>query len=378
MRIALNARHMMQDRLEGIGTVTHEIMSRIVTSHPEDRFDYYFDRPFQSQFIHGPNVMPHVFGPPARLPVLIRYWNKYPIKTDVVRQKSDIYFSPDGFVPLKLKVPKVSIIHDVAFHRYPEYFTPRIRKFYKTWMPSYLEHTDHIITVSQFSKSELIAAYNISPEKISVVYNGVSMGYTPWLPEAIQLFRDQHTQGKPYFFYLGAIHPRKNVVTLIRAFEQFKSMNPGDHQLVIAGRASWDAAEVFKAIESSRWKSDIRLPGFIDRDYTKAWMACAHVLVYPSLYEGFGLPLLEAMSSGVPVISSNASSLPEVGGNAALYFNPLDIEMLAHHMNTISLNQEVRGDLVAKGFEQIKKFSWDKAAKETYTIFSHIKLSSKC
>ncbi len=359
----------MQDRLEGIGTVTHEIMSRMVTAHPEDRFDYYFDRPFQPQFVHGPNVMPHVFGPPARLPALIRYWLKYPVKADVTRQKSDVFFSPDGFVPLKLKARKVSIIHDVAFHRYPEYFVPRIRNFYKNWMPAYLKHTDHIITVSQFSKNELIAAYKIPPEKISVVYNGVSSGYSPMATDKIQLFRDQHTGGKPYFFYLGAIHPRKNVVTLVRAFEQFKSMNPGDHQLVIAGRASWDADDVFKSVEQSKWKNDIHMPGFIDRDNTKSWMAAAHALVYPSLYEGFGLPLLEAMASDVPVISSNASSLPEVGGDAALYFNPLDVEQLAHHMSSVSLNEKVREDMIMKGFDQVKKFSWDKAADEVYSIF---------
>ena len=237
-------------------------------------------------------------------------------------------------------------------------------------MPRYLERTDHIITVSQFSKNELISAYHIPSEKITVVYNGVSSGFIPWPADKIQLFRDQHTKGRPYFFYLGAIHPRKNVITLIHAFNYFKSMQPGDHQLVIAGRASWDATDVFKAVEESQWKNDIHLPGFIGGDLTKAWIACAHALVYPSLYEGFGLPLLEAMASGIPVISSNTSSLPEVGGDAALYFNPLDIQQLAHHMNTISLNESVKEDLISKGFLQIKKFSWDRAATETYAILS--------
>jgi glycosyltransferase involved in cell wall biosynthesis len=361
---------MLQDRLEGIGTVTHEIMRRLVLDHPEDRFDYYFDRPFESQFIHGPNVMPHSFGPPARLPVLIRYWLKYPVQRDVKLRKSDVFFSPDGFVPLNLKAPKVSIIHDVAYYRYPEYFVPRIRNFYKKWMPLYLEHTDHIVTVSQFSKNELISAYHLSPDKISVVYNGVTSGFSPLPVDKIQLFRDQHTGGKPYFFYLGAIHPRKNVGTLIRAFELFKEMNAGDHQLVIAGRASWDAEDVFKSVEQSKWKDVIHMPGFVGGDQTKAWMASAYALVYPSLYEGFGLPLLEAMASGVPVISSNSSSLPEVGGDAALYFNPDDIQQLAHHMNTITLNENVKEDLIKKGFIQIHKFSWDRAAEEIYNILT--------
>ncbi|MBK9982752.1 MAG: glycosyltransferase family 4 protein [Saprospiraceae bacterium] len=370
MRIAVNARHMMQDRLEGIGTVTHEIMQRIVKTHSEDRFDYYFDRPYDNRFVHGPNVMPHVFGPPARLPALIRYWNKYPVQRDVKLRKSDVFYSPDGFVPLKMKIPKVSVVHDVAFYRYPEYFVPRIRNFYKKWMHVYLEHTDHIITVSQFSKDELINAYQIPADKISVVHNGVSSGYVPFDAQKIQSFRDTHTQGKPYFFYLGAIHPRKNVITLIRAFELFKSMNRNDHQLVLAGRASWDADDVFKAVEQSKWKDNIHMPGFVNRDDTKAWMASAGALIYPSLYEGFGLPLLEGMSSGVPVISSNSSSLPEVGGDAALYFNPLDAEQLAQHMDTLVFNIKLREDLIVKGYDQIKLFSWEKAAIQTYGILS--------
>src|SRR6185295_11131733 len=151
---------------------------------------------------------------------------------------------------------------------------------------------------------------------------------------------------------------------LIRAFEQFKSMNRSDHQLVIAGRASWDADDVFKSVEQSQWKDEIHMPGFVNRDDTKAWMASAEALVYPSLYEGFGLPLLEGMSSGIPVISSNSSSLPEVGGDAALYFNPLDVAQLAHHMNTLSVNQGVKDNLIANGFNRLKEFSWDKAAVE--------------
>ncbi|MEO6130608.1 MAG: glycosyltransferase family 1 protein [Saprospiraceae bacterium] len=361
---------MLHDRLEGIGTVTHEIMKRMVITHPEDRFDYYFDRPYQSQFVHGPNVMPHVFGPPARLPVLIRYWNKYPVQRDVKIQKSDVFFSPDGFVPLKLKTPKVSIIHDVAFYRYPQYFVPRIRDFYRRWMPAYLEHTNHIITVSHFSKSELMAAYQIPEEKISVIYNGVSSGYTPFTLEKIQKFRDGHTKGRPYFLYLGAIHPRKNVITLIRAFESFKSQNKGEDQLVIAGRASWDANDVIKAVHESKWAEDILMTGFVNGDEKKSWIASANALVYPSLYEGFGLPLLEAMASGLPVISSNSSSLPEVGGDAALYFNPMDDQQLAHHMNTISLNTIIREDLAVKGFSRVKEFSWEKAAGETYGVLS--------
>jgi glycosyltransferase involved in cell wall biosynthesis len=193
-------------------------------------------------------------------------------------------------------------------------------------------------------------------------------------PDQIQAFRDLNTGGRPYFFYLGAIHPRKNVITLIHAFEKFKSMTKGDHRLVIGGRASWDADDVMNAVAQSKWKDDILMPGFLEGDHSRHWMAAAHALVYPSLYEGFGLPLLEAMACGVPVISSNSSSLPEVGGDAALYFNPMDAEQLAHHMNSIVVNDGIRMELINKGFDRIKEFSWDKAAVETYEILSSVQL----
>ena len=130
-------------------------------------------------------------------------------------------------------------------------------------MPRYLAYTDHIITVSEFSKSEIIAGYNIPADKISVVYNGITDAYKPVSEEQKKLTRDRYTKGRPYFVYLGAIHPRKNILTLVKAFEQFKSSHSSDYQLVLAGRASWHTEEVFKAIAESKWKDAIHLPGYI-------------------------------------------------------------------------------------------------------------------
>ena len=171
-----------------------------------------------------------------------------------------------------------------------------------------------------------------------------------------------------YFFYTGAIHPRKNILTLVRAFEQYKALHPSDHQLVIAGRASWHSEEVFKAIAESKWKDSIHLPGYIATADATALVASAEAMIYPSLYEGFGLPLVEAMACGVPVICSNVSSLPEVAGNAALLFDPLDANQLAHQMEKISTDDVMRKEMVLLGTERSKYFSWDKAATQVYEI----------
>jgi glycosyltransferase involved in cell wall biosynthesis len=368
MRIAVNARHLLVDRLEGVGIVTDEVMGRMARSHPEDQFDYYFDRKLDPRFIHSPNVHPHILHPVTRLPILIRYWLDHPVRKNSLKQKANIFFSPDGFIPLGMSIPKVSMVHDVAYLRYPEHLQPRIRTFYKKWMPRYLAYTDHIITVSEFSKSEIITGYNIPADKISVVYNGITDAYKPISEEQKKITRDRYTNSNPYFVYLGAIHPRKNILTLVKAFEQFKSSHTSEHQMVLAGRASWHTEDVFKAIAESKWKDSIHLPGYIPTADAVTLVGSAEAMIYPSLYEGFGLPLVEAMACGVPVICSNVSSLPEVAGQAALLFDPMDASQLAHQMEKIITDEALRKELITIGAVRSEHFSWDKAAIQVYEI----------
>lgn len=368
MKIAVNTRHLLTDRLEGVGIVTDEVMRRIALSHPEDQFVYYFDRPYDQRFIHAPNVTPKNVFPVTRLPILIRYWLNHPVRKHVVKENAQVFFSPDGFIPLGMSVPKVSMVHDVAFLRYPQHLQPRIRAFYKTWMPRYLAYTDHIITVSEFSKKELIEGYNLKPEKISVVYNGITDIYKPIDAIGRNIARNQFAKGHPYFVYLGAIHPRKNILNLVRAFELFKAVSPGPHQLVLAGRASWHTEDVFKAIASSPFRSEIHLPGYVPTAEAVNLVAGAEAMIYPSVYEGFGLPLVEAMASGVPVICSNVSSLPEVAGHAALLFDPLDPSAIAEQMKKVTTDETLRSELIRLGHERSKYFSWDTAASQIYEI----------
>ena len=370
MKIALNARHMLTNRLEGVGIVTDEVMGRIARTHPDDQLEYYFDRKYDGRFVHGPNVRPYTLHPVTRLPILIRYWLNTPVRKQAIKAKANVFFSPDGFIPLGMSIPKVSMVHDVAYLRYPEHLQPRIRAFYKKWMPRYLAYTDHIITVSDFSKKEIMAGYQIPADKITVVYNGVTDIYKPLDQESKASARKRFASGHPYFVYLGAIHPRKNVKTLVHAFEQYKSRSANNHQLVIAGRASWHTEDVIQAIEKSPFKSSIHLPGYVPTADAVHLVGGAEAMIYPSVYEGFGIPLIEAMACGVPVICSNVSSLPEVAGNAALLFEPLDIDALAHQLKRVTEEESLRKELIMLGHERSKYFSWDKAAEQVYEILS--------
>lgn len=372
MRIAVNTRFLIHNHLEGVGIVTEEVMKRMAQSHPQDDFDYYFDRKYHQRFIQSPNIHPHVFQPVTRLPILMRYWMNHPVRKHITKSKADVLFSPDGFIPLGMSVPKVSMFHDVAYFRYPELLQSRIRRFYDKWIPRYMSYTNHIITVSEFSKKEIMEGYQVPAEKITVVYNGITDDYQPIPIDQQNEVRSKYTQGRPYFLYLGAIHPRKNVATLVKAFDQFKATGPSDYQLVLAGRNAWMTSDVFNAIEKSRFKSEIHQPGYIPTQQATTLVASATALVYPSLYEGFGLPLVEAMACGVPVICSNASSLPEVAGNAALLFEPMDVDQLSKHLQTISSNGTKRNELIQSGFERSKFFSWDKTAAEIYSVLERV------
>ena len=368
MRIAVNTRHLLHDRLEGIGTVTTEVMKRIAVNHPEDTFDYYFDRKIHPGFIHGPNVKGHAFFPPTRLPVLIRYWLNHPVKSHLHKHNHNVFFSPDGFVPLKSKVPTVSMVHDIGFLRNPLHVTPMIRQFYARWMPVFVKEADHIITVSDFSKKELISGYGLHPDKVSVVYNGVSAEFHSIPEDQKTEVREKYFEGRPFFLYLGAIHPRKNILTLIRAFEKYKKGKPADHVLVIAGRPSWYTREIFSAVDASPYRNEIYLPGFVESVTARKFIASATALVYPSRYEGFGLPVVEAMASGTAVICSNVASLPEVAGDAALFFDPGEADELVSHLQFISTDKAARDQLITAGYNRVKRFSWDETADSVYNI----------
>lgn len=369
MRIAVNARH-LHAHLEGVGIVTDQVMRRISRSHPDDQFDYYFDQRHDRRFVHAPNVHAHTFLPPTRLPFLIRFWLNQPVRRHATRHQANVFFSPDGFIPLGMGIPKVSMVHDVAFLRYPDMLQPRIRQFYATWMPRYLAYTDHIITVSHFSKDELIAGYNLPPEKISVVYNGITEDFQPLEDPQKESVRQQYTGGRPYFLYLGAIHPRKNIPALLKAFELFKSSGSTSHQLVLGGRASWHTEDVFNAIERHPFKQDIHVQGYIPTEKATKLVGAAEAMIYPSWYEGFGLPLVEAMACAVPVISSQVTSLPEIAGDAALYFDPNSPEALATHMKEITADATLRQRLIDAGQQRKLDFSWDHASASIYQILT--------
>ena len=368
MRIAVNTRFLIPGQLEGFGWYTHEIRRRMVIQHPEDQFIFFFDRAYDPRFVYAPNVKPIVLYPPARLPVLFRIWFEWAVPRALIKQHADVFFSPDSMCSLRSKVPAVMTCHDLVPLHFPNQIEKRHRTYLLENLPKWLRRANRVITVSEFVKTDIAQTCQIPIDKIDAVYNACREGFSPLSSSEIEAVRQQYADGQSYFFYAGAIHPRKNVPRMIEAFDIFKQETKAPVKLLLAGRFAWQTGEVKTAWEQAACKQDIRFLGYVDEDALPKLTAASLASVYISISEGFGLPLVEAMACQVPVMTSNTSCLPEVAGDAALLVDPYSLEAIADGMNSLYSNAQLRNELIEKGKTQLEKYDWDKAAEKVYQI----------
>lgn len=362
MTIAVNTRFLLNDYLEGYGYFIYETFKRITAAHPEHEFVFVFDRPFDKRFVFGANIKPVVTGPPARHPLLWKLW--YDIKLPAVlrKYKADVLVSCDGFCSLVTKIPQCLVVHDLAFLHYPSFNKKSHLSFYKKNTPKFLSKAKSVATVSEFSKKDILAAYNADEDKIDVVYSAAKEIFSPVSDEDKAATKNKYTGGKEYFVYAGAIHPRKNLMNLLKAFSVFKKRMQSNMKLVLAGRLAWKYESFTENLKSYKYRDDVILTGYVPEDELIKIIGSAYGLVYPSLLEGFGVPVLEAMQCKVPVIISANSSMQEIAGEAALYVAPDDHTDIADKMMLLYKDEKLRNELIRKGQLVAKQYSWDKTA----------------
>lgn len=280
--------------------------------------------------------------------------------------KTDLIFSPHFNILSVAKTPRVITFHDLSFLRHPDFFSWK-QKFWH-WLQNVkkqAQQAEKIIAVSEFTKNDLVNLLGIPPEKISVIYSGISEEFrkNP-LPHTLN--------AKPYILYLGTLEPRKNVPAIIRAFNLLKQKPVfRDWQLVIAGRPGWLFNSIVKEATVSPYKEDIIFRGAVNSAERVSLYNLAKVFVYPSFFEGFGFPPLEAQACGCPVVVSDRTSLPEIMGASALLVNPWKIEDLATAIEQAGMNGELREKLITMGKENVKRFVWSKTARETLEVFKY-------
>lgn len=294
------------------------------------------------------------------------------------REHYDVLFTPGHYAPRLSPIPYISSVMDVAYLRYPEYFTQSDKMKLTRWTEYSVKHAAHIIAISNATKQDVIQYYGIPSQKISVAYPEVPADTTQLTPKAQrQVLFQLHVQ-EPYFLYIGTLQPRKNIAQLVVAYEEFRrrwavareNKKNSAPQLVLAGKTGWLATSLTERIEASPFRDDILLTGFISAEQKMALLKHCQALLNISFYEGFGIPPLEALHTGAIPIVSNTSSLPEVVGQAGILVDPTDTSEIAHALfDVMTMKAKQRAMYRKAAREQVKQFNWDKTAQ---TIISAI------
>jgi glycosyltransferase involved in cell wall biosynthesis len=363
LRIAVNMRFVIEGKLEGIGWVSWELARRLATDHPEVEFHFLFDRKPIREFIDFPNVVSHSLFPQARHPFLWYWWFEHSVPARLRKIRPDLFLTLDGYASLNTKVPQLMLVHDIAFEHFADQVDSLVLKYYRHFSPRYVEKVEALAAVSEATKNDMINTYRTPADKITVVRNGVSDRFVPLNHEEQKIMRDKFTSGRKFFSYVGSMHPRKNVIRLLDAFEIFSRENQ-DIDLALLGRFAWKSGEIQEKVNRiNAGQNHIHLPGHLDPENLAKVLASSEALLYPSLYEGFGLPILEAYRCQVPVLTSNVSSMPEVAGDAAILVDPYSVQEISEGMKSLVTQDGLRAELVKKGLQRVEEFSWDKSAK---------------
>ncbi len=372
MRIAINTRFLISSKMEGFGWYTLEIVKRIVENNPEHEFLLFFDRKYDKKFIFAENVKPIILSPQARHPFLFYIWFEFSIRNALKKYNADIFLSPDGYLSLGSTVKQISVIHDINFEHNPKDLPWLMQKYLRFFFPKFARKAEHILTVSEYSKKDICSTYNINKSKVTSIWNGASNHFKPLSEEEKQIVRSEYTNGHPYFLFVGAIHPRKNLERLISAFEKFKKNNlKSKHKLIIVGTNLFGGSQ--KKISISQFINDeIIFTGHLPLSKLARVMGSATIFTYVSYFEGFGIPLVEAMKCGTPILSGDRTSLPEVAGDCAIYCDPFNINDISEKLTSLANNSELQTELSQKGIKRSELFSWNKTANEIWNIICSI------
>ncbi len=361
MKIVVNAQCLVKNKLEGLGWFSYETLKRITVQHPEHEFVFVFDRQWDEKFIFSENVKPVILYPPSRHPFL--WYSRFNLLFPSLlrKQKADLFLSTDGWMPLHTKVKTVDVIHDLNFEYYPKDLPFWYRLYYLTYFRRFAKKATRLATVSEYSKTDLINKYNIPAEKIDVVYNGCNESFKA-VDNARQIkIREKYSNGKPYFVFVGSLHPRKNLKNLFLAFDILRNKNI-ELKLLIVGAKRWWTKDINNTYESLKYKADVVFTGRLDSQNLNDVISSALAMTYVSNFEGFGIPILEAFGCETPLITSNITSMPEIAGDAALLIDPASPQSIADAMLQIATDENLRQELITKGRKRKELYSWQKSA----------------
>ena len=361
-KIVVNTRLLRKDEMDGIGWFTFNTLKRITTANPDIEFHFLFDSGIENEFIFSENIVPKNLFPPAKHAILNRVWFEWSVKNYLTKVNPDLFLSPDGILCLGWKGKQYGVIHDINFVHIPEDLKKSNRRYYNDVIPKSARKAARLGTVSEYSKNDIVNTFGIDASKVDVLYNGINSFFEPVNEDIRAAVKNKYTAGKEFFLFVGTLHPRKNILRLLEAFELFKSSTGSDLKLLITGKEMYRTDEMHQFRDKMRFKEDVLFTGPLASNELNRVFGSAFCLTYVPYFEGFGIPLVEAMQCEVPILAAKTTSLPEIAGDAALYVDPYIVKDIAAGMERIWNSSDLRKDLIRKGRERKNFFSWDKTA----------------
>ncbi|MCK4224177.1 MAG: glycosyltransferase family 4 protein [candidate division Zixibacteria bacterium] len=373
MRIGIDARSILKQRT-GVGTYTFNLIQHLSRLDQKNRYVLFYshhldvksaipeiENPnFENKFFRFPNKLLNLLWGTVRLP-----------KIDWLVGDVDLYHSPNYCLNVLARGRSLMTIHDLNFLAYRQFTIASGRWHYAFKIRSYAQKVDAIIADSESTKDEIIKYLKIPKEKIHVIYLGCSPAFQPILEsEKKQKIKEKYNIKGDFILYVGTLEPRKNLKGLILAYAQSRAKD--DFLLVLAGGKGWKYKHIFRLVKQLKLEDRVVFCGYVPDSDLPALYHSASVFVYPSFYEGFGLPPLEAMTCGIPVIVSHTTSLPEVVGDAGIYVDPFDIEQISFSIDTVLSDTKLCQTLREKGLKRAKLFSWEKTARETMKLYQQL------
>lgn len=375
MKIGIDCRTILNPETgerAGVGTYTHNLVRTLLKIDESNRYTLFFNEDFPSadEFRQDNS---EVVGIPQRVHRKIPVYDAhYRLARLFTKQNLDVLHGPAYIFPLRYKGKTVITVHDLAIYQQPDWFPAGQWYARKIVVPRCIRLATRIITVSESTREDLLKQFHVPYKKVQTVYEGVEERKEGWSDGEVGAVFARFAVRRPYFLFVGTIEPRKNIERIIAAFERFVRKEGTGHQLVIAGTEGWHHERIFDAIENSVVAKQIRYIGYVTAEEKSMLLSRAHAFLFPSLYEGFGLPVLEAMNAYVPVVTSEVSSTREIAGDAAILVDPYQVDEIAKAMTDISGDERLRAMLREAGERRVELFSWERCAEETLEVYEEV------
>jgi glycosyltransferase involved in cell wall biosynthesis len=376
VRIALNAQLLSTAatyRSAGISRVIRHLLSELPSVPGDERYVAFApDSTVNRQLLSDGRFETHLTRLPVDSPLVRIPWEQTVLPVEAARSGADLLHALGFVSPFAWRGPTVVTVYDLSFLRFPHLFNRGNRAYLGTFTPPSLRRADRVITISEHTRQDVVELCGVAPDRVTPILLATDERFKPASPEVATAFREEKGLPDRFVLYLGTLEPRKNVELLVRAYAALRAEGSVDHVLVLAGARGWQYEPIFQLVQELDLEEHVRFPGFVPVNEQALWYSSAAVFAFPSVYEGFGLPLLEAMACGTPVVASRISSLPEVVGDAGVLVDPSDVAGLCSAMRDLLEDDQRRAALSVAGLARARTFSWARMAAETVQVYREV------